>query len=743
MAKIRDYAVTTEAVATASMVMNMPTHESGDLLVAFVNKDTASNFTTPGGWTAQQTQVSAGAGGGVYTKRAASSSETVTFAYTSETACGVIVAVQDCYGTTEADAVSGSAKSGADDGTLPLTGIGITPSHDDCLVLHGLSTDSGGGFNALPPWVNLFVGDAGANSLCVSYTQQYGSAAAIAAPNHWGGVADDSRGFVIAIRPNTSTFTRDGYIPLSTTPCRQITPMNGSTGVVDKGAWAGAAANVITSVNGKTATGVAIATTADSGINPYRGSARAAGAASKTVYNCVEINLTSTDDLTNLNGLIFLTSMNLTPSDYKDCGTVAQGGKYIIFGSTSANWRAWIIGGFNCKTELADARNNALIEFTTTDTDLATTGTPDWSALDLIQFGSMGYNAACSMLVNEIYLLNYVTLAGGTSGDPLNMDDLVFVVNNGCGVLPLLVRAGVQVTCWTPLKFGGVDPLFFSEDKKTFAFPQKADGTAYVDFHVSNNKIGIEFDGQDRGSGDVDVLTFTNCLFISPSSYYWRFASTHDAGADIDFTGSTVVNATVTLRSTSDLDSVSFIECSSFTLNGATLTNCAFTDTKLTAASPAEAALVSNSEFTSSGTGYGIEIGGTAADIALVGLTFTGYAASNGSTGNEAIYVNIASGSMTISISGGGSTPSIRTAGATVTVANNRTVTLTGLQNPSEVRVFEAGTTTEISGTGAESVTDGDHAFSVPLGTDVDIVILSLGYQNMRILAYSVDADAT
>ena len=33
MARIRDFAVTTEAVATASMVMNMPIHETGDLLV--------------------------------------------------------------------------------------------------------------------------------------------------------------------------------------------------------------------------------------------------------------------------------------------------------------------------------------------------------------------------------------------------------------------------------------------------------------------------------------------------------------------------------------------------------------------------------------------------------------------------------------------------------------------------------------------------------------------------------------
>lgn len=721
MASIRDYAITTEAVATASMVMNMPTHATGDLLVAFVNKDTASAFTTPAGWTARRTALSAGAAGGVYTKRAASSSETVIFTYTSETACGVIVAVKDCHGTTEADAVSGSAVSGADDTTLPYAGIGMTPSHDNCLILHGLSTDTGMGPNSLPPWVNLFAGDAGVNSLNVSYTQQYGAAAAIAAPGHWGGAADDTRAFIIAIRPDTTTFTRDGYIPLSTVPARQISPMNGSTGVVDKGAYTAANSNTITSVNGRTVTGTAIVTTADSGVNPYRGSARASGVVSKTNYSSFELNLTATDDITNLNGLIFFTYMNLTPSDYKDCGTIAQGGKYALFGSSSANYRAWNIGGFNCATEIADARNNVLIEFSTTDTDLVTLGTPNFAALDIIQFGALGYNAACALLINELYLLNIVTLAGGSSNNILSMTDLVFVVNNGCGIIPLIVRSGVQATIWAPLKFGGSEPIFFAEDKKVFAFPQKADGTRFVDFHVSNNKIGFEFDGQDRGGGDVDVLHFTNCTFTSPSSYYWQFSSTHDAGADYDFAGSTVINASVTLRATSDLDSVTFIDCSSFTQNGATLTNCTFSNTKVASASPADAALISSCSFESTGTGHAIEIGGTAANITLTGVTFTGYAVSNGSTGNEAIYVNIASGSMTINIAGGGSTPSIRTAGATVTVVNARTVRVTARDADTSGTVTSArvalwattGTTVTITRSGSTaSVSHTAHGYS-------------------------------
>ena len=86
---------------------------------------------------------------------------------------------------------------------------------------------------------------------------------------------------------------------------------------------------------------------------------------------------------------------------------------------------------------------------------------------------------------------------------------------------------------------------------------------------------------------------------------------------------------------------------------------------------------------------------------------------------------------------------SIRTAGATVVVNNNVTITLTGLKNPSEVRVFNAGTQTERSGTGAESVTSGSHAFSIPASTAVDVSVLSLGYQNLRILNYSSASSAS
>lgn len=67
-------------------------------------------------------------------------------------------------------------------------------------------------------------------------------------------------------------------------------------------------------------------------------------------------------------------------------------------------------------------------------------------------------------------------------------------------------------------------------------------------------------------------------------------------------------------------------------------------------------------------------------------------------------------------------------------------LTMTGLKNPTEVRVYEAGTTTEIGG--SENITTGTTTLAIDAGTypRVDISILALGYQNLRLLDIDMTA---
>lgn len=145
------------------------------------------------------------------------------------------------------------------------------------------------------------------------------------------------------------------------------------------------------------------------------------------------------------------------------------------------------------------------------------------------------------------------------------------------------------------------------------------------------------------------------------------------------------------LLSSTTLTSCVFRRTDKITLGGATMISCTIDNNRATtavlAATPAGATLVTGCTFTSDGTGHGLEVTGTAADITMTNITWTGYAASSGSTGNEAIYINIATGSMTINRIGG-TLPSIRTAGATVNVVTAANFVVTGLITGSEVHIY-------------------------------------------------------
>ncbi len=72
------------------------------------------------------------------------------------------------------------------------------------------------------------------------------------------------------------------------------------------------------------------------------------------------------------------------------------------------------------------------------------------------------------------------------------------------------------------------------------------------------------------------------------------------------------------------------------------------------------------------------------------------------------------------------------------------TLTLTGLKNPTEVRVFRGGTTDLLAG--EENVTTGSFAwtFDPDDASSVDIAVLSLGYQNLRLTGIALAlADVT
>lgn len=192
---------------------------------------------------------------------------------------------------------------------------------------------------------------------------------------------------------------------------------------------------------------------------------------------------------------------------------------------------------------------------------------------------------------------------------------------------------------------------------------------AFVDcFHAASTFSEIVIDHAST------VCNWTNINITALGTTVRGLLTVTAANPTVNITGGTITGiGAITLRSNTTVDGATFRGCNAITQNGATISNC------LIAASTGVSALVadtisnlSNIDFVSGGTGHAIEIG-AAGTYNFDGLTFAGYAASNGSTGNEAIYVTATTGTVTINVASG--TPSYRTAGATVEIVSGQVTT--------------------------------------------------------------------
>jgi hypothetical protein len=202
------------------------------------------------------------------------------------------------------------------------------------------------------------------------------------------------------------------------------------------------------------------------------------------------------------------------------------------------------------------------------------------------------------------------------------------------------------------------------------------DASSRVDWtNINISALGTVSKGEFEAVNNADI-NINGCVFVDMNTFIFQ-------------SNSSIVNST-------------FRRTGLITTGGATFSGCTIDNntasSAMLASSPANAALISNTDFTSDGTGHAIEITGTADNFTLTNNTYTGYAVGNGSTGNEAVYVNIGGGSLNLTVSGG-NIPSIRTAGCAVTViagavsatVNCKTTGGTNIQNVRVLLKADAG----------------------------------------------------
>ncbi len=381
----------------------------------------------------------------------------------------------------------------------------------------------------------------------------------------------------------------------------------------------------------------------------------------------------------------------------------------------------------------------------------STTGTPNLASANF--FGVVGNFSAASkgenLIMDAIDAGVGLYLTGGDGADP-DGDFQSFITDDegtvSAGRFGYVSTQNGIIYVRGKLIIGATS----SSGTRTAAATAFTDSNEVVVFPDNLADVGFSGLVLDLGNSST-VVTMSACQFLgagrtSPDTrpVFEVFGTT--ATNQSTFTRCTFAGfRSMTLTSKITLTSCVIRSTETITHAGATITACSFSSHPTAAGasmiSTADPSLITDCTFDNTGgTGHAITLTATGT-FTFDGNTFAGYGADG--TTSAAVYNN-SGGAVTLNITGGGSTPTIRNgAGASTTINSNVSVTLTGLKNPSEVRVFNAGTQTERSGTGAENVTSGSHTFSLPSGTSVDIVILALAYQNLRLLSFSTTVDAT
>jgi hypothetical protein len=280
-----------------------------------------------------------------------------------------------------------------------------------------------------------------------------------------------------------------------------------------------------------------------------------------------------------------------------------------------------------------------------------------------------------------------LTITGGTSGDPGTFAEIAAAdrqIGNqqAHGILRQLGAGlyGVQ----GPIRFGnptGTSSSWFEDTNVSVVFEDRDFQTTKYKIVIVDNGTGTTTFKLGTKVGTGTTATGSNgCNLIAPSGVGAQF----DAATDTDVTdvfiyGSTFDGFTqgISFLSSHEFIGGRILSSGQVTAGGATMVN-----SEISGSTAATALLwnvntdtsgkLDGISFNSSGTGHGIELGSnTPSSITFSGIKFSGYASTNGSTGNEALYNNSGK-AITVYITGGGDVPTYRDGtGASTTIISS------------------------------------------------------------------------
>ena len=746
MPAIRDISWTFESTTTdGGIIVPMPAYEDGDLLLAFIQSDTGVPAITATNWQQIFTRTNT-CSLTVLQKIATGSAEPATVTFSSavtETYNGAIVSVENVDIHTPINVSNDTTQVSA----AKYAFQAVTTTKDNCLIMCAGANASAGVPSMIEgPVIGLLGADGAAESQGIGWTYMPRSGSSdkittsISCSNAVAGVGVKA---VIAINPPVSgTLVVPTYCASDTS--KYIDPIHGTTAYNGNAAYVATADTLFgTSLNGVTVGDPTVAAAADVGLNSFHSTGQSTTVTSTANWGGTTIDLAAGNVINVTGKNVIVHCGPSTAGQIQRFPTVAANKKGIAFGmlSTAGNYKVWYVHGAG--TPWGQSRDVPLVinSSAVTGTVLQSAGSFNPAAVDVFGFwvSSTGVSTTAWQFYS-LWMLDTTVVAGGNVSGAVNISGIVNATAAGHERRSVIQQGSNQALVLQPIQFGdgAVNPIYLDLNATAIEFPRQYSlSDKQINYCSADNVAGLTYYG---GSGDT--IKHRNSVVSSPSPYHWRLHPSSSVSATYDFSGLSIIGAgDVQLHAAPVFQNVSFTNCGKIVQNTARLDSCNINSATASAALQSNApASMSNCTFTSAGTGHGIEFMVTGT-YTFTGNAFVGYAVSDGNTGNEAVYNN-SSGSLTLNVVGGGSVPSVRNGtSATTTVNSNVSITLTGLKNPSEVRVFSAGTQTELAG--QENVTTGTFVFSVGSGVSVDISILSLGYQNQRILAYSTAVDAS
>lgn len=380
-------------------------------------------------------------------------------------------------------------------------------------------------------------------------------------------------------------------------------------------------------------------------------------------------NSTATFDITGKH--LFMWRMTLTPGNML---TKANAGIAIGLTNTSTtstsvwsstNFKKWNIDGSDTLPNSDGWRCYVLDPSGTADSSAGT--------LTLSTVKNVGYlcrqntgvaTALNNVFVDAIRMGTGISATASSAGDTITLSGLLTYDADK-------TRAFGVITQNSGIYYGGGKVTIGATGQtNTCLFEDTSQVLVWRDFPVADTLYEFKLQG---AAGNKTTMRWNSSVLRGQAGQVWNV--TCDANSDFKAYDTAIANcSSLVLSSGSILSGSSLDTCGQVDVNGATISDCSFANctatSQLLCSAASEVANITNTAFTKgAGTTHAIEIGGSAANFTLDGISFSGYAVSNGSTGNEAVYVNIASGSVEITVLNG-SNPSIRTAGATVTFAS-------------------------------------------------------------------------